>query len=93
MDKPKPSPNSIYEEQARLAERELSAFIAAVTELYGPEQARLSGNDWLEELGSAESVSSFTNRHWREITIAASARSAERLSILPRHAAELVASN
>jgi len=41
--------DAIYEEQTHLAERELSSFIAAVTELYGPEQARLSAEDWLDE--------------------------------------------
>jgi len=39
----------IYEEQMRQAERELCSFISAVTELYGPEQARLSAKDWLVE--------------------------------------------
>lgn len=32
-----------------MAERELAAFISAATELFGPEQARLSAEDWLEE--------------------------------------------
>ena len=31
--------NSLYTDQMHLAERELSAFIAAVAELFGPEQA------------------------------------------------------
>jgi hypothetical protein len=42
--------NSLYDDETHLAERELSAFIAAVTELFGPEQARTSTEDWLEEL-------------------------------------------
>ena len=37
--------NSLYTDQMRLAERELSAFIAAVAELFGPEQARLSAEN------------------------------------------------
>ena len=41
--------DSIYEHQTRLAERELSSFIAAVTELYGRDEAMFSGNDWLDE--------------------------------------------
>jgi len=49
MDEHESFSNSIYEEQTYLAERELSSFIAAVTELYGPEQARLSEKDWLDE--------------------------------------------
>ena len=32
------------------AERELSAFFNAVTELFGSEQAQLSAEDWLHEL-------------------------------------------
>ncbi len=32
-----------------IAERELGAFIRAVTELFGPEQARLAGEDWVDE--------------------------------------------
>jgi hypothetical protein len=41
---------SLCRDQMSTAEHELSAFIAAVTELFGPEQARLSANDWLDEL-------------------------------------------
>jgi len=33
-----------------IAERELCAFIRAVTELFGPEQARLAAKDWVDEL-------------------------------------------
>ena len=33
--------DSIYEEQTHLAERELSSFLAAVTELYGRSRPRL----------------------------------------------------
>src|SRR5690348_11173009 len=39
----------ICEKQARMAERELSSFSSAVTELYGPAEARRSEKDWLEE--------------------------------------------
>ena len=44
-----PFSDSIYESQTRLAERELSSFIVAVTELYGPEQGRISAQDRLGE--------------------------------------------
>ena len=40
---------SICEEQLHLAEGELVSFLAAVTELYGPGQARLSAEGWLDE--------------------------------------------
>ena len=37
-----------------LAGKELSAFIRAVDELFGAEQARKSALDWIEELGHME---------------------------------------
>jgi hypothetical protein len=37
-------------DEIHLAERELSAFIVAVAELFGADQARLSAEDWLDEL-------------------------------------------
>ena len=90
MDEHKSLSDSIYEEQTYLAERELSSFIAAVTELSGPEQAGLSEKDWLEELELMDSLPMSTNRHWRAVTIAASLRVAGRLSILPHHGRESV---
>lgn len=36
------------------AERELGAFMSAVNELYGPEQARISAGDWIDELESMD---------------------------------------
>jgi hypothetical protein len=90
MDEHKSFSNSIYEEQRYLAEREVYSFTAAVTALYGPEQARLSEKDWLEEFELMDSLSLSTNRQWRAVTIAASARLARRLSIMPDHAREPV---
>ena len=43
-------PNSLCTDQVQSAERELAAFIGAVTELFGAEQARLSAQYWLGEL-------------------------------------------
>lgn len=37
--------NSTYADQMHIAERELSAFIRAVTQLFGPEEAKLSAED------------------------------------------------
>jgi hypothetical protein len=71
--------NSIYEEQTHLAERELSAFISAVTQMFGPEQGRASTEDWLEESELMDSPPRSTNRDWRSVTIAASARLASRV--------------
>ena len=72
--------NSICKEQMQMAEREFSAFISAVKELHGPEQAQLSAVDWLDELELMDSQPGSTNRHWRAVTIAASARLANRLN-------------
>ena len=72
----------IYEEQTYLAERELSSFVVAVTELYGPEQARLSAEDWLDESELMDSPPRSEVRNWRAVTIAASARLADRLNVI-----------
>ena len=72
--------NSICKQQTQMAEREFSAFISAVNELFGPEQAQLSAVDWLDELESMNSQTGSTNRHWRAVTVAASARLASRLN-------------
>jgi hypothetical protein len=71
----------IYDEQTQMAERELFSFITAVEQLYGSEQARLSEMDWLDESESMDSPTLTTRRDWRTVTIAASARLADRLSI------------
>ena len=63
-----------------MAERELSAFISAVKELLGPEQAQLSAVDWLDELELMDSQHGSTSRDWRAVTIAASARLANRVN-------------
>lgn len=72
--------DAVYEEQTQLAERELSSFIRAVRELYGPEQAMLSTKDWLDESDSMDAPPFSAERDWRAVTIAASARLANRLS-------------
>jgi len=72
--------NSVYEEQTHLAEHELSSFIAAVTQSYGPELARLSADDWLDESELIDSPPRSAPRNWRAVTIAASARLAHRIT-------------
>ena len=62
-----------------IAERELGAFIGAVTELFGPEQARLAAEDWVDELELMDALPGPTKRAWRSVTIAASAQLARRL--------------
>jgi len=77
---------SIYEEQTHLAERELSSFIVAVKTLYGPEQAKLATDDWLDESDLMDSQPRSEERDWRAVTIAASARLANRVTGRPASA-------
>jgi hypothetical protein len=62
-----------------MAERELSSFLSAVTELYGPEQTEASADDWLRELTTREYVPA-SAREWRTLTIAAAAQLASRMT-------------
>jgi hypothetical protein len=78
MDKEESFCNSTCEDRINMAERELSAFIRAVTELFGPEQAMLSTEDWLDESELMDSPPRATSRDWRAVTVAASARLANR---------------
>ena len=62
------------------AERELGAFLHAVAELYGPEEAKMSSEDWLDELELLEYLPGPTPREWRLVTIAAANRLSKRVS-------------
>jgi hypothetical protein len=64
-----------------LAERELFSFIVAVTEVYGREQGRLSAADWLDESELMDNPPRSEARNWRAVTIASSARLANRVSV------------
>ncbi len=77
--------SSTCEDQIIMAERELSAFIRAVTELFGREQARLSTEDWLDESELMHDLHRATRKEWRAVTIAASARLANRLAVAQVH--------
>jgi hypothetical protein len=77
--------NSTYIDQIHLAERELASFIGAVKELFGPEQALLSAEDWLDESELMDSPPRSTNRDWRAVTVAASARLANRETVARGH--------
>jgi hypothetical protein len=70
---------SIYDGQMQIEEGELSGFVRAVTELYGPEQARISEKDWLDESDLLDDPPRSEIRDWHSVTIAASARLADRL--------------
>ena len=63
-----------------IAERELGAFIRAVTELFGPEQARLAAEDWVDELELMDALAGPTRRDWGSVTVAAAAQLARRLN-------------
>ena len=85
MDKGESFCSSTCEDQIKMAKRELSAFILAVTELFGPEQARLSTEDWLDESELMDSPPRATSRDWRAVTVAASARLVNRGTLARDH--------
>jgi hypothetical protein len=61
-----------------MAERELSAFFKTVTQLFGPGQAEISAEDWLQELIAMDGLpSSIGELRW--ITAKASTRLASRV--------------
>jgi hypothetical protein len=76
-----------------IAERELAAYVGAVTEFFGSDQARLAAEDWLEELESVESLPGTTTRDWRLITTAVLPRLANRLTLGLHHRAQLFAAS
>ena len=80
MDEHESFSDLIYKERTYLAEHEFSSFIAAVTKLYGPEQAKRSAEDWLDESEIMDSPPRSEVRNLRAVTIAASARLANRLN-------------
>ncbi|WP_263355430.1 hypothetical protein [Acidicapsa acidisoli] len=76
--------NSLYTDQMHLTERELSAFIAAVGASHGPEEAVLAAEDWIEESELMDSSLRSEVRNWGAVTIAASVRLANRLTVALR---------
>ena len=69
----------IFTKRMAEAERELSAFFNAVTELFGPEQATLAAKDWLQHLDAMTDLPA-SPRDWRLVSIEASARLARRVN-------------
>lgn len=63
------------------AEKELAAFTAAVKQTFGVFQERQAVEDWLSELNASE-PSMTGEPHWRQISIAAAARLAQRVCLL-----------
>src|ERR1700743_3597709 len=75
--------NFIYEQEMHLAEREPASYITAVKELYGPEEALLSGREWLDKSDLTDCAPLSAGRDWRAVTIAVSVRLANRLNVAP----------
>ena len=67
------------DDRMRMAQRELAAFLSAVREHFGSEQAKLSAEDWLQELTAMENLP-FSPREWRGITVNVLARLANRVN-------------
>ena len=65
---------------ADMAQRELGAFMSAVTEVYGSEEAIRSADDWLKEFEATHQPPNLRTRYWRQITIVAAEQLANRLS-------------
>ena len=74
-----------------IAERELGAFMRAVTELFGREQAVLAAEDWVDELERMDGLPGPTKRHWGSITVAALVQLARRLNTGVEHPTPRVA--
>jgi hypothetical protein len=79
LNKPPNNPNSDCDGLMRMAEQELAAFFTSVTELFGPEQAEHSAEDWLHELEAINDPPAST-REWRLITAKVATRLASRLN-------------
>ena len=63
-----------------MAERELAAFLSAVTKLYGAEEARMSAEVWLCELEAMNRLPGTASRDWRAVSVAALTHLASRLT-------------
>jgi hypothetical protein len=62
-----------------MAERELSAFFNAVTQLFGSEEAELAARGWLQELIEIDGLP-ISAREWRLITAKVSTALASRVN-------------
>jgi len=62
------------------AEREVGAFMRTITELFGPEQARLAADDWINERESMDALLGVNERDWASAIVAAPAQLVRRLN-------------
>jgi hypothetical protein len=76
---PSRNPNPLCADLLTMAERELSAFFKAVTQLFGSDQAMLSAEDWLRELIEIDGLPA-SAREWRLITAKVSTRLPSRVN-------------
>ena len=81
-DKPSNNLNTPCADLMTMAERELSAFFTAITQLFGPKQAELSAEYWLQELIEINGLPA-SAREWRSITAKVSTRLASRVNTSP----------
>lgn len=79
MNPTKHTSDLTFDVEMSMAEREFSAFFTAVEALFGPTQAKLSAEDWLNVTTQMSTQNQPTYRDWRAVTIAASSRLAQRL--------------
>ncbi len=77
--KPSENPNPRCADLMTMAERELSAFLNAVTLLFGSEQAELLAEDWLHELIEIDGLPA-SAREWRLISARVLTRLPSRVS-------------
>jgi hypothetical protein len=82
-DKPSKNPTPGCADVMTAAERELSAFFRAVTDLFGSEQAELSAADWLQEVIEIDNLPAST-REWQWITAKVLTRLASRVNASSR---------
>jgi hypothetical protein len=70
-------------ESLTMGERELSAFFQAVTQLFGAEQAELSAEDWLDQLGELVEINDLprSTHGWRAISSRTLTRLAARVNV------------
>jgi len=69
-----------FASQMDMAQRELGAFLYAVSESYGREEADVAAQDWLNELKLLDCLPEPTPRDWRLVTIAAAGHLSKRVN-------------
>jgi hypothetical protein len=76
---PSKNSNAPCADLTTMAERELSAYFNAITQLFGSEQAELSAEDWLQALIEIDDLP-VSSCEWRLITAKVSTRLASRVN-------------